>query len=161
MKKTVKGLIIAASVAAVVGVGAVSFAQWQAGSTEPKEVTGTTGSIVTMGAITATDDLNGKVLVPYDQTVANQYDATTMAKEMTITLSYDGAEGATLKMQASGTVGAKLEYQTDADADTWATFTTAVEVETGSIKVRLNSSTTDDMKKDYKITFTAEAPTVE
>lgn len=38
MKKKVKALIIAASVAAVAGIGAVSFAKWEAGSNNSKTV---------------------------------------------------------------------------------------------------------------------------
>ena len=54
MKKTVKGLIVAASVAAVVGVGAVSFAQWAVTSDNDVEITGSTGVINTLGDLTVT-----------------------------------------------------------------------------------------------------------
>ncbi len=54
MKKTVKGLIIAASVAAVVGVGAVSFAKWEVTSDNDVNLTGTTGVINTLGDLTVT-----------------------------------------------------------------------------------------------------------
>ncbi|MCH5155669.1 MAG: hypothetical protein J1F69_03600 [Clostridiales bacterium] len=155
MKKAVKAIIAASAVAAVVGVAGVSFAKWTAGTTDPKDVTGTTGQIVTMGELSATTDLGDKKLVPYDQ--EDQYNATTMAQDMTITLTYTGAAGATIKMQASGTVGGKLKYQ---NGGSWETFTTAVTVTAGSIKVRLESEDTGDMNKDWKITFTATAPSV-
>lgn len=156
MKKAVKSLIVAASVAAIAGIGAVSFAAWQQGSTSDQTVEGNVGSIVTMGAITVNTDLGSKKLVPHNQ--IDQFDANSMAKEMNITLTYSGDEGATLTMVASGTVGGKLQYQ-KAD-ETWATFTTAVEVEAGTIKVRLDSEDTADMGDDYTITFSAAAPTV-
>lgn len=78
MKKKVKSLIIAASVAAIAGIGAVSFAAWQNGTTVP---TGkgdvTTGEItLTAGFIksgeetekTLTFNNTGKNWVPVDQT---------------------------------------------------------------------------------------------
>lgn len=54
MKKVTKGLIIAASVAAVVGVGAVSFAKWEVTADNDVEITGKTGVINTLGDITVT-----------------------------------------------------------------------------------------------------------
>ena len=158
MKKAVKAIIAASAVAAVVGVGAVSFAKWTAGTTEPKNVEGTTGSIIVMGSITASDDLNGKNLVPYDQDSANQLNESTMATEMTITLGYTvGAEGSatpTITMTASGAVGAKLRYQ---NGGSWDEFTAGVTVTPGSIKIRLESNDPADMNKAYVITFTAAA----
>lgn len=82
MKKKIKSLIIAASVAAIAGIAAVSFAYWNAGSgSEQGGANGSTGNTVsTLGGLTVTyngnaDDLaegatsfkvNDK-LVPYDQ----------------------------------------------------------------------------------------------
>ncbi len=43
MKKKVKSLIIAASVAAIAGIGAVSFAAWQGGGTQTATGTGRSG----------------------------------------------------------------------------------------------------------------------
>lgn len=158
MKKAVKALITAAAVAAVVGVGAVSFAEWQAGSTEPKSVSGTSGSIIVMGSLTAETDLNGKLLVPYDQSV--QFNDGTMAKEMNITLGYSagansGSGTPTITMTAKGTLAEQLEWENG--SENWETFDDGVTVTTGTIKIRLNSSNTADMSKDWEIEFTAAA----
>lgn len=72
MKKTVKSLIIAASVAAVAGIGAVSFAKWTQTNTTNGSATGTTATLDAIGTITVTslnvDATTGSVkLVPYDQ----------------------------------------------------------------------------------------------
>lgn len=68
MKKTVKGLIIAASVAAVVGVGAVSYAAW-VGNTPTATQQGNTGVIQVLGNLTVSP-LTGDALAtlyPVDQ----------------------------------------------------------------------------------------------
>lgn len=68
MKKTVKGLIIAASVAAVVGVGAVSYAAWNAGTDNTKTVANNTlGNVSVLkfdGKVTTSKVEN---LLPIDQ----------------------------------------------------------------------------------------------
>ncbi|MCH5161430.1 MAG: hypothetical protein J1G04_05310 [Clostridiales bacterium] len=158
MKKAVKALAITAAVAAVAGIGAVSFAQWQQGSSAPATVEGNVGSIVTIGSLSASHDLGSKKLVPYDQ--VDQYNETTMAQAMNITLSYTGGtgEGAVITMTASGTLASKLEWEKT--TGTWVAFNEGVTVEAGNIKIRLNSSTTSDMGQDYTITFTVAAPTV-
>lgn len=159
MKKVTKALITAATVAAVVGVGAVSFAKWEQGTSENATVTGTTGSIVILGDLSASDDLDGKLLVPYDQ--VDQFDPDTMAKEMTITLEYDGDDGSIITMTASGDVGSKLEWDSTG-AGGWQSFTTGVTVEAGEIKIRLNSDDEEnDMDASYTITFSVAAPSVD
>ena len=68
MKKTVKSLIIAASVAAIAGIGAVSFAKWTVGNTSEQTATGSAGELTAVGAITLASNLNDDMkLVPYDQ----------------------------------------------------------------------------------------------
>lgn len=68
MKKTVKSLIIAASVAAIAGIGAVSFAAWNGGNGD-KEVTttGALGDVKVYGFGAATTTAWTGTLVPYDQ----------------------------------------------------------------------------------------------
>lgn len=79
MKKTVKSLIIAASVAAIAGIGAVSFAAWNTNVDNDAvtnagglgNVTATVGFVLT-GSDTATPELSltGK-LMPYNQATAD------------------------------------------------------------------------------------------
>lgn len=156
MKKFVKPLIIASSVAAIAGIGAVSFAQWSQGTSTPEEVEGSTGTIVVLGDLTATSDLGSKKLVPYDQ--VDQFDPESMVKEFTITLEYDGDDGATITMTVNN-LADKLEWEKT--TGTWEAISTGREVEAGTIKIRLNSSDTDDMEQDFTIKFTVTAPTVE
>ena len=70
MKKAVKSLIIAASVAAIAGIGAVSFAAWSANETASGTVTGSTTTVVTtIGDITVTQPT--AKLKPYNQSSSN------------------------------------------------------------------------------------------
>lgn len=66
MKKKIKALVIATSVAAVAGIGAVSFAAW-AGGTTTETTNGTTGQIefLSFNTTAATATITG--LLPYDQ----------------------------------------------------------------------------------------------
>ncbi|MDE6618699.1 MAG: hypothetical protein K2K13_06715 [Clostridiales bacterium] len=69
MKKTVKALIVAASVAAVVGVGAVSFAAWQgSGTTTASQAANTTGSVSVVGFDADATLTKVENLMPWDQT---------------------------------------------------------------------------------------------
>lgn len=68
MKKTVKSLIIAASVAAIAGIGAVSFAAWE--GTGSKTVTSNAnplGTVTLVGFDATTADAWEGTLVPYNQ----------------------------------------------------------------------------------------------
>lgn len=69
MKKTVKSLIIAASVAAVAGIGAISFAKWEAGMNYSVDVKDQgTAQVTAIGEFTVSHDLSDTVkLMPYDQ----------------------------------------------------------------------------------------------
>ncbi len=163
MKKAVKPLIIAASVAAVAGIGAVSFAKWSA-STSSQDVTGKTGIVDTVGAITlvtnslgAPDGGTAKLLVPYDQDTG--YSSTTNAKvwKIGVKATYTGT-APTLQISAGfGTdgattvTGAKLYIYKGADEITDANVES---------KVATNPSTdtanwqeiTGSAKYDYQLT---------
>ncbi|MDE5593139.1 MAG: hypothetical protein K2I75_04320 [Clostridiales bacterium] len=75
MKKTVKSLIIAASVAAIAGIGAVSFAAWNNGATNTTAKNDATlGSVTITGGFVKTGENSYEALtttdtnlVPYDQ----------------------------------------------------------------------------------------------
>ena len=130
MKKKVKSLIIAATVAAIAGIGAVSFAAWNSGSTNntAKNEEYTLGNVSVSGgfvkageetfaAMTTTDTL----LVPYDQgsgtvkLVFNIPDYQVLKDTgYTLTLTTD-------KLQA------KFKYQIGDDAAEAPTTSTAFE----------------------------------
>ena len=170
MKKAVKSLIIASSVAAIAGIGAVSFAAWSQGSTSSAPVTGNTGSIVTMGTLTATSNIHGegaKKLVPYNQ--VDQYSDSTMTKFGEVTLQYPGGEGNPIyKIQLTSnnnslTLKYKVASTTPTDnSDFVAIPTSATQITVNSgdkVYIILESDSTDDMNKAFTVTFTAEAPT--
>lgn len=85
MKKRLKAIVIAASAAAIGGIGAVSFAFWSAGGSGQSSAGGKTGNTVeTLGNITVAYSNNGTSygtasttltiadkLVPYDQDLTN------------------------------------------------------------------------------------------
>ncbi|MCH5153661.1 MAG: hypothetical protein J1F71_00470 [Clostridiales bacterium] len=92
MKKAVKALITASAVAAVVGVGAVSYAAWSAGSVADKTVTGNTGSINTIGSLSVSPDSGLSALYPVDQ--GGSY---TTYWTFTVTVEGNGDQTVTLK----------------------------------------------------------------
>ncbi|MDE6029903.1 MAG: hypothetical protein K2F90_06265 [Clostridiales bacterium] len=157
MKKTVKSLIIAASVAAIAGIGAVSFAKWES-TVSDQTVDGTLGNIETTGTITLTQtgDLDKKVLVPHDQ--EQQWDAETMTKGFTVSAScsLDGQ----IQMTATGDAATLIEYQKAGDT-TWTAFTAAaVDVDADTVySFRLVSNDTNDMDKTFTITYSFVADT--
>lgn len=180
MKKTVKSLIVAASVAAIAGIGAVSFAAWSGGNPEDITHSGASGSIVTAaGTLGATSNLSDTVkLVPYDQVA--QYSATTMAKMQTINLTYTQGSGAAssnynftmalTKNDDSLALYYKLGTATvptnggedyNVTDDGWIAFTLDEDVDltltsdAATINVILVSTATGDMNKSYEITFSA------
>lgn len=67
MKKTVKSLIIAASVAAIAGIGAVSFAAWSGTGSKNVTTSGNLGDVETVGYASASVTGWSGTLVPYDQ----------------------------------------------------------------------------------------------
>ena len=177
MKKFVKPLVIAASVAAIAGIGAVSFAAWQGATTADVNKTGATGEIATLGALSVVADsasLDGdnlKPLVPADQgtvTGAVNYwkftvtlpDATGDANptfKLAGTLSDGSDDGAT------EVGGAKLYWLATAPNATTPETTNEVkssadEITLGSdgeIYIYLVATGTDAMLADISLTFSA------
>lgn len=80
MKKTVKGLIVASAVAAVVGVGAVSFAAWSGGDTTKTVTDNTTGTVSVIGFGTETTLAKQEKLMPWDQPDAKLNGGIKIAK---------------------------------------------------------------------------------
>ncbi len=91
MKKFVKPLIIAASVAAVAGIGAVSFAKWEAtASTQTAEKTGNSLGTVEFVSFDSTTPVTAAVtgLKPYDQDRATAGATTGTTQYGTFTLKF-------------------------------------------------------------------------
>lgn len=177
MKKFVKPAVIAASVAAIAGLGAVSFAAWSGADTDPVNKNGATGEISTLGALTVTADaasLNGdalKNLVPADQgTVAN------CVNYWKFTLSLpDATGGATPEYKIKGSLtagegddataigGAKLYWLATAPNaatpettnEITATDTEITPAADGTVYVYLVATGTDAMNATISLTFSA------
>lgn len=165
MKKVVKGLVIAASVAAVAGLGAVSFAQWSGETTKTQDVTGSTGTINTVGELTVTPT-SLDTLYPVDQ--GSSY---TTYWEIEVKLTGTGEQ--TVKLQATYTQGDGTEI---GEADIYVATsapegdevsgalsilgteqTIALEEGEATIYVYLTADNTDAMGGQIKLTFTATA----
>ncbi len=131
MKKFVKPLVIAASVAAVAGIGAVSFAKWQSGTTNG-DVTGSTGSVntITLGtlnvndAVTATQAFTG--LLPWDQNVSGgnatpqTSDNTAVKVSVPVTLTNGAKYSLKVEAAAGDTDGITFDTDTKLYASTEA-----------------------------------------
>lgn len=108
MKKVVKGLVIAASVAAVVGLGAVSFAKWAGNSNSQATTTGATDTISLIGFETASvTGFTG--LQPYNQ---NDSNTTIEAVAKTVALpavSTNGTETYDILLKADAALGLQTD----------------------------------------------------
>ena len=177
MKKAVKGLIVAATVAAVVGVGAVSFAYWQGSSDTSVTInTGATGQIATVGAITVTPSAaSGSVsegvytmnkLCPVDQTTA----PSDCVKYWEFTLSTAATGGQSVKYTILGTLtegtgenatalgNAALKWSTSAPtaaADGTELTGTAADITGTTVYVFLTADDTEAMNATISLTFAA------
>ena len=175
MKKTVKSLIVAASVAAIAGIGAVSFAKWDTSLPQNGTTTGSAGTIVTdAGNIVVNPAAATATLVPYDQ--VNQIGDNV--KIHTFTVSYNQGSGApvadyTFSMSLSSTltlyykIGASVTAPANADAlssDQWTEFDSSVTLDlasgTQTVNLILVSDDADsDMGQDYTVTISAALKT--
>ncbi|MBD5132021.1 MAG: hypothetical protein HDT28_05465 [Clostridiales bacterium] len=105
MKKTVKSLIIAASVAAIAGIGAVSFAAWNANVDTDVDVTGgatgniaaTVGFVVANAGDNATDLSLSGAIVPYDQSAGYAADGETEVQVWSVALGDYNVDAAAYK----------------------------------------------------------------
>lgn len=181
MKKKVKALIVAASVAAVAGIGAVSFAAWSGSGATPVDKTGATGEVDTLGAITVTSNLDGKTLLPYDQAgtlTATQIKVWQLDLEVVSTGAVATFEVKLGTADANDLGSGKLYIftgetyadpstgtaATGAPADWTALTTTATEIEAdengeATAYIILVSNSTDDMNKNFKVTVSATQTT--
>ncbi len=111
MKKATKALIVTASVAAVVGIGAVSFAKWQGGNTKTS-VSGSTDSISLLGFDTAQTATLSDKLQPFDQ--------DTGADATTVTLADGLYRSVELKVKDDGkTYNVKAAYDATVTTGSW------------------------------------------
>lgn len=178
MKKAVKSLIIAASVAAVAGIGAVSFAEWSGASNKTHIIdSANTGTIVAVGFADGTTSTGtDKALMPIDQS-SIQSDSQTYY--YTVTLKTSGTDFTGYKITAkveaveSSSVPTGLKYKVTSSAPTtgsgasldgtWNTLTGTVDIETAptddqtyTVYIALDSDNTDyaaNAGKNFKITF--------
>ncbi|MDE6618698.1 MAG: hypothetical protein K2K13_06710 [Clostridiales bacterium] len=179
MKRSTKLLITATVVASLVGVGSVSYAIWSAGETKEQEVSGTTGSIRTIGNMTVTpSDASGSVseagaitmnaLYPVDQ-------GGSYLNYWEFTLSADVTDGTPvfklageLSAGSSGTpvTNAKLYWAaTTPSSTTGAVPTNELKKDTAAelknltdnkVYVYMIATGTDAMKAKITLTFSAE-----
>lgn len=188
MKKTVKSLIIAASVAAVAGIGAVSFAAWS-GSTK-QDLVGdnlATGTVVAVGfdeTATAFENTT-KALMPIDQASITEASQTYYYKATLKTVGTDfTGYKITMKTEAlSGSaVPTGLKYALDpaaaptggstgtTDISSWSAASGTIDLVTTGIAnestytvyIALSSDNddyNDNAGKQFKITFELVAPT--
>lgn len=175
-KKIVKPLVIATAVAAVAGIGAVSFAAWNNANSKTANVNGNTLGSVTLfgfdGDGTAPTAFTG--LLPSNQPDAAIADTR---KEMTLpAVVLDSATAYTVTVTATPTAaagntlseGLKLYVVVQDSADAAPELTDATWKEVGSTAVfnfstetslkayfKLSSESTADMNATYDIVFTA------
>ncbi len=177
MKKKVKSLIIAASVAAIAGIGAVSFAAWQGGGTQTATGTGSTGVVDTLGAITVTPSTNSgtldelNALYPIDQTG----DSLLKYWEFTVTCDKTGSQAIEYTLKGEMTKGtggtdigsAALYWSnvapTGKPADETnrlsATASTITLSGDNKVYVYMVADNTDAMQAGISLTFEAKAAT--
>lgn len=104
MKKFLKPLVIATSVAAVVGIGAVSFAKWSGNSNTTAGSTGGTDTISLIGF--ASNSVTGfTALQPYDQDDAKNSVATAAKTIVLPAVSSNGTEKYDIKIKADAALG--------------------------------------------------------
>ncbi len=172
MKKKIKALVIATSVAAVAGIGAVSFAAWSSTNHETATSTGANGAVSLLGfsANTATGFTG---LLPYDQVASTDPSEAnkTMAKialptivddskTFDITVTSDASLAATSKMYVCVSDTAPTTFAGAATTEWLELNSTGVTFEDfDSTKTNLNayfvlvSTDTADMNATYNITF--------
>ena len=168
MNKTVKALVIAASVAAVVGVGAVSFAKWEAGAKNDQAATGTLGQITAYGFDSELSETISN-LMPYDQgdgtcvwsfalPNVTAAPATKLTAKLTSDPGLDANSGIYVKWSESNvstapddTTGYKKLTTSAQDLD--KTFAANSEsASAGYLVVIVDSSKLGDMGKSFSIT---------
>lgn len=113
-KKIVKPVVIAASVAAIVGIGAVSFAAWEGANTQAALSNQTAGSVTLSGFSSGAATTTNTGLVPYDQVQG----ATGKTKVVNITLpTLTSEEAKDIKVTKTGDLDLYVVIDTTATKD--------------------------------------------
>ncbi|MDE7464086.1 MAG: hypothetical protein K2M48_03560 [Clostridiales bacterium] len=171
MKKFVKPLVIATSVAAIAGIGAVSFAAWSGGEKEVTS-TGALGDVTIVGFASDTATAWSNKLVPHDQP-SKTYDATTCVTVASIELPKLTAvenQTITVKAEIQGYTAtndtADITYKNDlyvvakeaSEAEPSATdIITAAHKADGTGVVVLTVDSTGLTAADYKLYFALDS----
>ncbi|MDE6029902.1 MAG: hypothetical protein K2F90_06260 [Clostridiales bacterium] len=174
MKKATKILISATAVAAVIGVGAVSYAAWTAGDLKPQTVGGTTGTVRIVGDFTVTpSDATGSAITALNALYPVDYRGDGL-QYWEFKLSADVTDDSSVTYKLAGelesglggdTVSAKLYWSTTAPTATTQEnpdnelTSTAKELALGednTVFVYMVATGTDAMKAKITLTFSAE-----
>lgn len=169
MKKFLKPLVIATSVAAVAGIGAVSFAAWQSG-TKTNPVSGaTTGHVDTTGFATGSTTSLSKTLLPYNQGSATGND--TLYYDIKLIVEGNDVANYEIKGNFTGTLLGKLYYKLDTsetatyEGSDWTELTTTSTALTGVatlsattyyVHIALDSNQTQTADMDQSLSFSFE-----
>lgn len=172
MKKKVKALIIAASVAAIAGIGAVSFAKWQAGTDNVKEVANNQLGAVSVLKFGETVPVAFTGLLPVDQgsgtvnapvtfkiITSEGYDKSDFKLTVKLTMAEDnalqsgsgiyglmGTTAPTATAQGTEITAAGTEYTYNlTDADENGVYT---------LQISLKSDKLEDMNQKFTLTYT-------
>lgn len=106
MKKAIKAFIITASIAAAIGVGAVSYAAWSDNGSKTVGVSGSTGSITVLGDLTVTPDSGTLAsMTPLRPADHEEIDGTVRFWKFTVTAG-SGNTNVTYKLKGTLTKGA-------------------------------------------------------
>ncbi len=191
MKKFVKPLVIAASVAAVAGIGAVSFAKWEAGTKSVDTGSGSALGTVTLDASFDDDAPTlAKIenLVPFDQGTGTTYvvvtlPAITATDDFSVTVTYKTALALndTYKGSATNVTGKLYAAMGDQSASipadgtalaaasaTWkevgascklGDYTKGSGITDAKVTIILDSDAVTDMGATFDLTFTLGAKT--
>lgn len=170
-KKIVKPVVIAASVAAIVGIGAVSFAAWNGNNKQTANTAeSSTGNISTVGFASAPSALTAITgLMPYDQgsgtrVYSVQLPQFTTTANYTITVTVK--DGTTTALSLYAKVGAQVTAAPEGLTDWKAVgancsfdfnVTTVGQLETVSNKylnIVLDSESEADMNQKFELTVT-------
>lgn len=149
--KKVSALLLASAMVATAGIGAVSFAQWQAATSTEKSVDSALGVVDYVGFDGASDALtvndSTKKLVPLDQNLAEG--DTTHTKMLEVSLP-------AYTVSADYTVTVKLEAKNSAKFDTdtvfWAYFgETAPSSESSKNQVPTSAHGSTDVANGWEV----------
>ncbi|MCH5163282.1 MAG: hypothetical protein J1G38_07345 [Clostridiales bacterium] len=176
MKKFVKPLVIASSVAAIAGIGAVSFAAWTSGTPSTESATGSTSTIITEAGTVTITPASATALVPYDQgsgttihtfTVAYSDESGAKAPASTYKFTLTVENEATLPLYYK--LGSSVSTPTRGDTlvpTGWESLTGSIVLtdlaSTGTVTINVilasdasGAAAKAEMGKDYTLTVTA------